>query len=141
MPAGKLGYKKKNFFFASFQSLKKGVGSGVGSVSGAGSISQIRICTKISRISFSNTAAGSLGQWFAQTHHFNKDPDPLYRDADPQHRLRVDVHFRCLTSFFFSRSVSGPITIPAQQQIILIPKPVQKVQTVIRYANVYKQLL
>lgn len=31
-----------------------------------------------------------------------------------------------------SRSTSGPIIIPAQQQIILLPKPVQKVQTTVR---------
>jgi hypothetical protein len=34
VPAGKLGYKKKNtIFFVSLKSLKKGVGSGSGSVS------------------------------------------------------------------------------------------------------------
>jgi hypothetical protein len=38
----------------------------------------------------SQTLLQAIGQWFAQTHHFNKDPDPLYRDADPQHRLKVD---------------------------------------------------
>lgn len=34
-----------------------------------------------------------------------------------------------------SRNSSGPIIIPAQQQIILLPKPVQKVQTVVRQVN------
>jgi hypothetical protein len=65
------------------------------------------------------------------------DPDAHHRAADPQQRLQESI-YTCLTSFSFSRSVSGPITIPAQQQIILIPKPVQKVQTVIRYASVLK---
>jgi hypothetical protein len=63
--AGKLKEKNmKKIFFASLKSLKKGVGSGVGSESGAGSISQ--------------------------RHEF-ADPHPHQNVTDPQHYLKVTM--------------------------------------------------
>jgi hypothetical protein len=60
VPAGKLKKYEKPIFFAFLKSLKKGVGSGLGSRSGSGSISRgtdprIGIRTKMSQIS--NTAS------------------------------------------------------------------------------------
>ena len=83
-------------------------------------------------------------QTLAYTLNFTYQSDPVQLHCEPLElgSGKFLDYYRYRYVFFssLSRSSSGPILIPAQQQIILLPTkplPIQKIQTVVRYQSNY----